>query len=548
MRLAASSAFRATKTSFWALTWLWVLASVLPLGPFTLPLFRGSLSDTPRAYLVWIPVLAFCWAGWNLRRNPPLRASRSLSFACGIAISVGVVLLLVFGVRYWPSLVLGQDMALLLWPVWSAALLLSLFHPRTLKTMIGPLLYLFLVWPPIYLSILAIVNPFLEHVSISVVQSIAHLTNWMHPDARWGAFDVQTGGHVVRVFITKACSGSDSVLALLILFPIMLVLFNVSVRRRILVVLAGCLLTFVGNLLRITVIIFALHQFGYFVAFKILHPVLGAVLFFALAAVLLVYGSRNARAVAIKKEIGPDSAPSIGRRISVGFIAGVLAVIACPLYGWSSGSVLKPLPLPSDHLLEVLPSIPGYQQRADQFGASAPALPDDVKVGQEMANVTYQGGDNPSVTVHLRWTNPASVLNALDGNSLQIQNGERVLYQHPIQIRNGIGGVTYWVAVPSASATDGFALYIHTVFTYCAVYHYHRDYVRVHLSARITPQLSSDLARDIQNTPADVLPRDLIQSAPIAPLRSAISQYTEFRRAFAAGLLQPMRQDDSQAL
>ncbi|MCL6549297.1 MAG: hypothetical protein K6T30_10375, partial [Alicyclobacillus sp.] len=49
----------------------WVLCAALPVGPYTLPLFQGSLSDSPRAYLAWIPFLAFAWAAWNLLRTPP---------------------------------------------------------------------------------------------------------------------------------------------------------------------------------------------------------------------------------------------------------------------------------------------------------------------------------------------------------------------------------------------------------------------------------------------------------------------------------------------
>jgi exosortase/archaeosortase family protein len=95
------------------------------------------------------------------------------------------------------------------------------------------------------------------------------------------------------VHLTTACSGADSILAILILLPVMLVVFEASPARKITIVVVGSLLAVVANNVRILAIIAALHYFGMTFALKILHPILGAILFFAMIALLLIIGGRK---------------------------------------------------------------------------------------------------------------------------------------------------------------------------------------------------------------------------------------------------------------
>ena len=49
---------------------LWMVTSAAPLIAYASPLWQNLLADTPIADLIWIPVLAFGWAMWNIQMAP----------------------------------------------------------------------------------------------------------------------------------------------------------------------------------------------------------------------------------------------------------------------------------------------------------------------------------------------------------------------------------------------------------------------------------------------------------------------------------------------
>lgn len=329
-------------------TWItvWVIASVLPIGPYTIPLFQGSLSNTPQAYLAWIPILAFVWAVWNLLFGQTVFGSSHRSMPLGLVLLALSGTWLTLGKHLWPVFFFRFDAAFLAWPVWALGLGWLVFGFAASRSLLRPLLYLVLVWPPIYDGILAIVNPPLESIAVSAMTAFSDSVSWIGPGPVFGVFDVATGTDTVRVYVSQACSGSDSVLALLVLFPIMLIFFRLSLLRQALLVVGGCLLAFAANLLRIFLIILALRAFGYTFAFDVLHPVLGTVMFLAVVLFILLYGTH-------KQLTGVQSRPSTGAgRPQFGsgtwvavFAAVALTSLLAPLYRWVPGSPLRPVAL-----------------------------------------------------------------------------------------------------------------------------------------------------------------------------------------------------------
>lgn len=262
--------------------------STIPFVLYAGRLVQDSLSDVPEAYLVWIPLVSYFWIGWQLQRTPETeRSYRVAPWFLGLVAAVGLLLGLTLGgmapTRF-------NDSALLLWPVWTAMVMWVLYGLPTLAQIWRPLLYLYLVWPPIYIWIIDRLNPHLEAAAYHILNGFSHAVPWLHVLAAPGTYAVDYAGKPILVGVTAACSGSDSILALLVLFPVALLVFEMTWRRKLLMVAAGCGLAFIANILRIMVIFFVAHHWGPYWAFTIVHPLIGPLLFVVLVLLLLSYG------------------------------------------------------------------------------------------------------------------------------------------------------------------------------------------------------------------------------------------------------------------
>lgn len=191
------------------------------------------------------------------------------------------------------------------------------------RFVLKPLGYLVLVWPPLYLKLISIVNPALAYATTALVRRFADWTWWVKAGASSDLFAVQTGAQWLTIQVSQACSGSDSVLAILVVFPVALVLFRGTFMQKCTLVMVGCVLAFLFNVIRIGLIIAGLHAFGYRFAFDILHPLLGAVFFCAVILGLLFWGARFT--VVSATGHGPVVPRSRLRRGLAVVISGVLA-------------------------------------------------------------------------------------------------------------------------------------------------------------------------------------------------------------------------------
>ncbi|MFC0215191.1 archaeosortase/exosortase family protein [Paenibacillus chartarius] len=273
-----------SSTTRWV--WQWILCSTIPFIPYLLPLLQNTLGDTPLAYLTWIPVMAFFWAGWNMLRIPIVQRGEPVDGWIGLALLAATgVIIVTFS---------NRDLALFLWPVWSAFMALAMFGRSAVPLVRMPMIYLLLVCPPIYLKIVETVSPPLERFTMGVLEAYRHSVDWLQLGVTAdNGIGVRHGAGWVLVRMTTACSGADSILAIIILLPVMLVVFQSSLTRKAVIVVAGSVLAVLANTARIVVILTALHYFGIPFAMHVLHPILGAVLFFTTIALLLFYSSRR---------------------------------------------------------------------------------------------------------------------------------------------------------------------------------------------------------------------------------------------------------------
>lgn len=279
-----------------------LVAATLPFLWFAGRLVRDSLSDVPEAYLVWVPLVAYFWIGWELRHRVLAKSPASVRDGLptmAIVVAMGLILAVLLAghepgrFASWP---------LLLWPTWLGVVVWVLYGPTAVQHLRAPLLYLYLVWAPFYIWIIHQINPALEHSAYRAFDAAARYTPWLRPDSHYrGAYLILHAGRWLAVSITAACSGSDSILALLVVFPVTLLIFDMSRIQKMGLILVGCVLAYVGNLLRIAAIFGAAHAWGRYWAFAIIHPLLGPLLFTALVLGLLVYGGRR---VHIRESLG----------------------------------------------------------------------------------------------------------------------------------------------------------------------------------------------------------------------------------------------------
>lgn len=259
-------------------------------------LVQDSLSDVPEAYLIWIPIVAGFWIIWNLQQQRESDTTRTAVPLMVLAMIAGTGIVLALGLYGIEPSRFNQG-ALLAWPLWTAIVMAGMYGFPVLRTIYQPLLYLYLVWPPIYIALVNTWNPLLEHLSYRFFTGLSHYTSWVLATETRGSYWVQHGTHWIDINITAACSGSDSILALLVLFPVALLVFQMSRIQQWILILSGCLLAVIANNLRILIIFWAAHQWGSYVAFSIIHPVLGPLLFMVLVLSLLWYGGRRVRLV-----------------------------------------------------------------------------------------------------------------------------------------------------------------------------------------------------------------------------------------------------------
>lgn len=286
----------------------------LPFVVASSSLIRFSLSDVPEAYLICIPLAAYFWIA-RVRHG-----GRLDSVGANTQFRAAVVLVLLAVVGFAAYALWGGHSAsgastpvLLGWPLWAGIVVWTLYGPNAVVRVVAPLLYLYLAWPPLYIAIINALNPRLEAFSYALLDRLARTTHWLTP-LTGGTYLVRgPGGHGIAANVTAACSGSDSILALLVVFPVALTLFESSRARKGVIVAAGCLIALAANNLRIAAILWAVHQWGPFWGFDVIHPLLGPVLFSLILLLLFSYaGTTGRRQIAASASVAANSRTRIG--------------------------------------------------------------------------------------------------------------------------------------------------------------------------------------------------------------------------------------------
>ena len=301
--------------------------------PLNFQLFQLVLADTPIAYLVSIPIIAF---GWSLHKISTMSeySDTKLNQYRWIGIFLSLIIGMIWVVSFYSFKIFffRYDLGLLLWGIWSIAIGLVFWGYSAFRALRIPVIYLLLGWPPLYITIINWVNPFLSFWSI-------HLLNVFIGSGRWirytgsGIYSVisNSGSHVL-VSVSYACSGSDSVMAMLVLFPVLYILMKVGFSKKVGLLLLSGVLVFLLNVVRIILIFLSLHWVGYQFAFNVVHPLLGPIFFVIVIFLLSIFALRSTVPTSnVKPKLSLPN-PSLWQIVALLSIAIITSIALSPIY------------------------------------------------------------------------------------------------------------------------------------------------------------------------------------------------------------------------
>ncbi len=425
----------------------WLILSVLPLLPYAEPLAGQALADTPLAYLVWIPPLGFLWAVWVLADQPSYNDDLETNLILGVGLLFIVGLVLATGPTIWPYSFVGQSLGLLLWPLWALGMAWLLFGVGVTPRLLLPLLYLALAWPPLLAAVVAKVQGALTAVAVEGVHALARSAPWIASGAG-GSFLVEHAGHWHPILVSAVCSGADSLLAVAIVLPVVLTRFRGPVWRKGLLVAISGVLALLLNLVRLGLLVLAVHLVGSSFAFDVLHPMLGFVLFLLLvgAEVLgaVILGLRPAgQGLSFQNLRGP------GRATALAAVAAGTLVSASllPLTFARASLPGTPLLVASFSLRRLVPVLPGFRRvLLGRF--------DDASIlGKGSRSVAYAYSTSKGAYVLLQvWMTPnLGVLESYAYQNCLAYHGDRIAATGEFVVRPGVAAQTYAVRLPAAA-------------------------------------------------------------------------------------------------
>ena len=445
MRSTVSNIQRRSLTLFWL---LWVGLSTAPLLAYASPLWQNILADTPIADLIWIPILAIGWASWNLLALPAEGMDDSeLDAILGVSLAAITGLALVVGPARWPTAFVFDHAGLLLWPLWILAMTWLIWGIGATRKVMAPLIYLLLVWPPVFEAIANETQTILVNWAIRILQVSTSQFSWIHAIQPFGTFDIAYRSLEVPVIVAQACSGADSLLGSAIVIPVIWFLLNGRWQSKAYLTVIALTGALVLNWFRLVVIVLAVHVIGPHFTFAYIHPVLGFVLF-AMLTVLLV---------ALIKPFGlfmPGTQAQtaipragIGRLTAAIVLSGVVFFLLAPLFSLTKGSFGKPQPIHHNALAAMIPGLKGFVHTPVYHANESSILGPHSATLADMYVSISTGRAEAMVEV---WSAAsAGMLAAYGFHNCLLYHGDNIAAAQSFQLVPGVVATVYAVTLPA---------------------------------------------------------------------------------------------------
>ena len=271
-----------------ALILLGLVALAYPWSLITLT--RSVTLQTPLAYLALVPVIALILARFALTRQAAPRQihDRQLDYILGfgfvfIAASILIFLPDSLRSRFWL-----YRIDLLSLPFFVAGVVTLLYGVRRLWALRVPILFLFLAWPVPYLPLVGDGLRAFTDLSVAAASALATVNPAAVPGGADGAFIIQNAERPFVLLVGSACAGVNSMVGFLIIGMALLYIVRGSFWRKAVWLVDGLVLVWVFNVLRIEAIFTAGAVFGRQVAYDILHPVAGLLVFNVAILIMLM--------------------------------------------------------------------------------------------------------------------------------------------------------------------------------------------------------------------------------------------------------------------
>ncbi|KPV42424.1 hypothetical protein AN477_17665 [Alicyclobacillus ferrooxydans] len=267
----------------------WLIVSALPFIPLYGKLLLNLFSDTPEAYLCIVPVLAYVWAFRQLVYEvTDYQDDMELNIILGTSLSVLVLLIVLWGPRQFPLTFYGRSDILLLWPLWGLAMGWLWFGVGVTRWLWKPMAYLILAVPVLYTSLAGWVIGGLQSFTGDASRWLLQSQSWVQWNGSVG--EVTHGTQHIAFSLVTACTGADSILAVLLILVYLWPLYRGFWGLKLVWVLTGMAYAFCGNVLRISFLIWILHESGVSQLFDLVHAGLGLVIFALLSYALVLTG------------------------------------------------------------------------------------------------------------------------------------------------------------------------------------------------------------------------------------------------------------------
>lgn len=452
----------------------------MPLVAYIIPLWQSALADTPLAYLIWVPILGFVWAIWELHRAEPYPDDREINFLLGLGLLALAGFILVAGPTLWPFSFIGADAGLLVWPFWVLGVAWLLFGVGVTKPLAWPLAYFLLAWPPLFTVVVARSQTALTTTAVQIIGAIGAHLHWMHAVPPVGTYLIAHGATQVPVYISSACSGADSLLAVIIILPILLTQFIGPAWRKFWLVVAAAVLAVLLNLLRLLLLILSVHLQGPAFALGVLHPVLGLLLFFLLVVLLAVLAVRVGLAPARGDgSLRQLALPGWRRSTTAALAAVVVAVLLAPV-------VLDRTTLQGTPIVEAQPRLMRVMPHPEGFIRMPLGNYNDASIlgqGAVSSAVAFSTRSGAYVMAELWRTPDLGALSSYTYYNCLLFHGSKIVALRPFLVAPQTPAVLYVVELPPPHPGGRSATWLDVEWTISVRLAGRTQYVRIALAA-----------------------------------------------------------------
>ena len=312
-------------------------------------MFDYLVLDTPLAYLPLLPLFALgiaAYTVWRYWGTPQPSRDRQIDLLVGLPL-LAVAAALITVVPTLASTYYWTDRAdVLSLAFFAAGGVIVLYGTTWFWRLRSALLFLVLMWPALYLHLLA-----------GVMQSFTDATNGALAAIvqRFGALGVTLGGGEgnltlqplhdgtpLLINVGTACSGANSVLGFALIGGAMLTVMRGGFMRKLLWLVTGLVLCFALNVVRL-VSILALARLGHpELALGGYHAVIGLILFTVATLIMMLLIRRFGLSFREPVAAGTPAGPAAARLWTRRRIAGVAVFAASVLFLFAADSQLAP--------------------------------------------------------------------------------------------------------------------------------------------------------------------------------------------------------------